>query len=50
MNNISKISIIDYSEIEKLGDLLRVKLFFENIEDDKLCEILEKENMEEMII
>ena len=43
MNNISQISIFDYSEIENLGDLLRLKLFFENIEDNKLCETLEKE-------
>lgn len=36
MNNISQISIFGYSEI--LGDLERIKLFFENIEDNKLCE------------
>ena len=29
--------------IENLGDLLRLKIFFENIEDNKLCETLEKE-------
>lgn len=43
MNNISQISIFDYREIENLGDLERLKIFFENIEDDELCEILEKE-------
>lgn len=43
MNNISQISIFDYREIENLGDLERLKIFFENIEDDKLCETLEKE-------
>lgn len=43
MNNISQISIFDYSEIENLGDLERLKIFFENIEDDELCKILEKE-------
>ncbi len=42
MNNISQISIFDYREIENLGDLERLKIFFENIEDDKLCEKLEK--------
>ena len=42
MNNISQISIFDYREIENLGDLERLKIFFENIEDEKLCEKLEK--------
>ncbi len=41
MNNISQISIFDYSEIENLGDLERLKIFFENIEDDELCKKLE---------
>lgn len=41
MNNISQISVFDYSEIEILGDLERLKLFFENIDDDKLCESIE---------
>lgn len=41
MNNISQISIFDYREIENLGDLERLKIFFENIEDDELCETLE---------
>lgn len=50
-NNISQISIFDYTEIENLGDLEKLKLFLENVEDDELCEILEKkEKMEEMII
>ena len=43
MNNISQISIFDYSEIENLGDLEKLKIFFENIEDDELCEKIEKE-------
>lgn len=41
MNNISQISIFDYREIENLGDLERLKIFFENIDDKKLCEKLE---------
>lgn len=43
MNNISQISIFDYREIENLGDLERLKIFFENIEDDELCKTLETE-------
>ena len=43
MNNISQISIFDYSEIENLGDLERLKIFFENIEDEALCEKIETE-------
>ncbi len=43
MNNISQISIFNYTEIENLGDLERLKIFFENIKDNKLCEILEAE-------
>lgn len=43
MNNISQISVFDYSEIEILGDLERIKLFFENLDDNKLCESLENE-------
>ena len=35
MNNISQISIFDYREIENLGDLERLKIFFENIQDNK---------------
>lgn len=42
MNNISQISIFEYREIENLGDLERLKIFFENIDDDELCEKLEK--------
>ena len=42
MNNISQISIFEYREIENLGDLERLKIFFENINDEKLCEKLEK--------
>lgn len=43
MNNISQISIFDYSEIENLGDLERLKIFFENVEDEELCKNLERE-------
>jgi len=43
MNSISQISIFDYTEIENLGDLERLKMFFENIEDNKLCQMLEKQ-------
>ena len=43
MNNISQISIFDYREIENLGDLERLKIFFENIQHNKLCQTLEKE-------
>lgn len=43
MNNISQISVFDYNEIENLGDLEKLKIFFENIQDDKLCETLEKQ-------
>ena len=43
MNSITQISVFDYSEIENLGDLERLKIFFENIEDKKLCEAIEKE-------
>ena len=43
MNSISQISIFDYSEIEILGDLERLKLFFENVNDEKLCKTLEEE-------
>lgn len=42
INNISQISIFEYREIENLGDLERLKIFFENIDDDKLCEKLER--------
>ena len=43
MNNISQISIFDYREIENLGDLERLKIFFENIQDNELCQTLEEE-------
>lgn len=43
MNNITQISIFDYTEIENLGDLEKLKIFFENIEDQELCEQLERE-------
>ncbi len=43
MNNISQISVFDYRKIEILGDLERIKLFFENLDDKELCESLENE-------
>lgn len=43
MNNISQISVFDYSEIEILGDLEKLQLFLENVNDEKLCEGLEAE-------
>ena len=43
MNSITQISVFDYSEIENLGDLEKLKIFFENIEDKELCEAIEKE-------
>ena len=43
MNSISQISIFDYREIENLGDLERLKIFFENIDDEKICKKLEEE-------
>ena len=42
MNSIAQISIFDYIETENLGDLKRLKIFFENIDDNTLCERLEK--------
>ena len=42
MNIITQISIFDYMEIENLGDLKKLKLFFENINDEKLCKLLEE--------
>ena len=41
MNSITQISIFEYKEIENLGDLQRLKIFFVNINDNKLCEKLE---------
>ena len=43
MNSIPQISIFDYSEIEILGDLEKLKLFFENLDDKELCKKLEME-------
>jgi len=43
MNSITEQTIFDYMEIEILGDLERLKLCLENIEDKKLCEKLENE-------
>ena len=43
MNNISQISFFDYTEIENLGDLEKLKIFLDNVEDDELCKILEEE-------
>ena len=38
MNNISQISIFDYTEIENLGDLEKLKLLFGNINDNELVD------------
>ncbi len=43
MDNISQICMVDCSEIEILGDLERLKIFFENINGKKLYENIEKE-------
>ena len=43
MNIISEQTIFDYMEIENLGDLERLKLFLDNIEDSELCKKLEDE-------
>ena len=43
MNIISENTIFDYMEIEILGDLERLKLSMENIDDKGLCEIIEKQ-------
>lgn len=43
MNIISEQTIFDYIEIENLGDLERLKLFLDNIEDKELCKKLEDE-------
>lgn len=40
MNIISKQTIFDYMEIEILGDLERLKLCLENIDDEVLCNML----------
>lgn len=42
MNTITQKTIFDYMEIEVLGDLERLKLCLENIDDAKLCNMLEK--------
>lgn len=42
MNNISQKTIFDYMEIEILGDLERLKLCLENVDDTKLCNMLEE--------
>lgn len=43
MNNISQLTVFDYTEIEILGDLERLKLALENIDDDELVKKLESE-------
>ena len=43
MNTITQKTIFDYMEIEILGDLERLKLCLDNIEDEELCEQLEKQ-------
>ena len=37
MNNITQKTIFDYTEIEILGDLDRLLLVLDNVEDNKLC-------------
>lgn len=41
MNSISQISIFDYIKVKKLGDLKRLKIFFDNTDDSNLCNKLE---------
>lgn len=43
MNIIQEKTIFDYMKIEELGDLERLKLALENIEDEELCKKLEEE-------
>lgn len=43
MNTITQKTIFDYTEIEILGDLSRLKLCLENICDDELCKMLEEQ-------
>ena len=43
MNTISQKTIFDYMEVEELGDLERLKLCLENIDDEELCEYLENQ-------
>lgn len=43
MNSIHEKTIFDYMEIEDLGDLERLKLCLENIEDEELCHKMEVE-------
>ena len=43
MNSITELTIFDYQEIEILGDLERLKLCLENIDDHELCRVLEYE-------
>ena len=42
MNNISQTTIFDYTGIEILGDLERLKICLENVDDDELCKKLEE--------
>ena len=42
MNTITQKTIFDYMEIEVLGDLERLKLCLENIDDADLCNRLEE--------
>lgn len=43
MNIIQEKTIFDYMEIEELGDLERLKLCLENVDDGDLCKKLEEE-------
>lgn len=42
MNSIIQISIFDYIKVKKLGDLKRLKIFFDNTDDSNLCNKLGK--------
>ncbi len=42
MNNITQVSIFDYSEIEVLGDLKRLKYALDNINANNLINVLEE--------
>ena len=48
MNNITQKTIFDYMEIEELGDLARLKLCLENINDEELCRKLEEQRNEKI--
>lgn len=43
MNNITQLTVFDYTEIEVLGDLERLQLVIENVDDGELVKKLENE-------